>query len=257
MSETSEKKTRPGHFVWRELMSTDPAAAKAFYGGLFGWTFEEAPMPSGSYTLIKTEQGQIGGLTDLMPGAPPMSCWASFISVDDVDATAAKVSAHGGRLHVPPSDIPGVGRFAVFADPAGAVANLLRLADGDPEAPERPPLHSFCWETLNTDDVPKALDFYREVIGWNVVSGPSNMAVFAAGETQVADVETAPPGPGPHWLTHVVVANLGASREKAVALGGSILMGEVPIPEIGTLCIIQDPTGAVLSMFEPASRPAA
>jgi uncharacterized protein len=70
----------------------------------------------------------------------------------------------------------------------------------------------------------------------------------------VADVEPAPPGAPSHWVSHVVVTNLAESKARATSLGGAILSPDVHVPNVGTMSILRDPVGAVVSLFQPASN---
>jgi predicted enzyme related to lactoylglutathione lyase len=115
-----------GAFSWCELMTTDPAAAKDFYVRLFGWELEEMSMEGMTYTVVKAGGEAVGGIM-AMPaeaqGIPPH--WGSYVTVADVDATARKAQELGGKVLVPPLDIPGVGRFSVLQDPQGAVISAI------------------------------------------------------------------------------------------------------------------------------------
>jgi predicted enzyme related to lactoylglutathione lyase len=110
----------PGIFCWNELMTTDVPAAKAFYGALFGWGAADSPMPGiGTYTrFLRGKDSAAGLMKHPHAGAPP--AWLSYVQVASVDATAGKVAGLGGRLVVPPMDIPNMGRFAIATDPQGA-----------------------------------------------------------------------------------------------------------------------------------------
>ena len=117
-----------GAFSWNELVTSDPKAAAEFYGGLFGWTFDNMDMgPGGTYRVIKTGATSVGGVmkTPEQAGSMPPA-WGSYVTVADVDATLKKVSALGGRVIVPPMDVPKVGRMAVIADPQGATLNVIQ-----------------------------------------------------------------------------------------------------------------------------------
>src|SRR5688572_387976 len=111
-----------GVFSWCELMTTDVDAAKKFYTQLLGWTTEDMPMMEGmTYTIIKAGDLEIGGMMSVPPqnaGMPP--CWGTYVTVDDVDATAHRAEQLGAKTLIPPTDIPHVGRFHVFQDPQGA-----------------------------------------------------------------------------------------------------------------------------------------
>ncbi|WP_428423196.1 VOC family protein [Methylibium sp.] len=121
--------TTHGAFSWSELMTKDAAAATQFYGPLLGWTFDTMNMPHGAYHVIKVGDTPVGGIMGPAPDAPPMPpAWGCYVTVSDVDATAARVGALGGRVLVPPMDIPGVGRFTVIGDPQGAILNLITYA---------------------------------------------------------------------------------------------------------------------------------
>lgn len=121
-----------GDFSWVELMTTDVEAAKEFYRGVFGWELVDGPMPGGTYTVIKAGGRDVGGMMKLPstvpPGTPPH--WMAYVTVEDVDAVARKAEELGGRVLVPPTDIPDVGRFCTFQDPHGAVLSAIQYAKG-------------------------------------------------------------------------------------------------------------------------------
>lgn len=118
--------TTPGAFSWSELMTPDPASAREFYAGLFGWKFDEMQMPEGTYHVIKIGDTSIGGMMRPPPGSggmPPM--WGCYVTVADADATVRRCEELGGKVIVGPQDIPGVGRFAVILDRQGAALNVI------------------------------------------------------------------------------------------------------------------------------------
>lgn len=120
-----EQFRKQGFFSWCELLTDDVAAAKAFYATLFGWTFVDNPMGM-DYTLIRAEDKEIGGIMaipEAAKGMPPS--WGTYVTVDDVDAVAEKAVELGGKVLVPPRDIPEVGRFCVIRDPRGAMISAI------------------------------------------------------------------------------------------------------------------------------------
>lgn len=124
-----------GAFSWCELLTTDVAGARDFYGKLFNWAFEAAAEPNAHYTLLKYGSEQMGGLMTIPPAAAGMPpCWGVYVTVDDVDATAELAVALGGKVCLPPQDIPGVGRFAVLQDPQGAVISVITYRSCQPQA---------------------------------------------------------------------------------------------------------------------------
>lgn len=115
-----------GALSWCELMTTDAEAAKRFYTELLGWTCEPMDMGEFVYHVMKTGDQMVGGIMTCpkeMQGMPP--AWGTYITVDNVDARAAAVEKLGGKLLVPPTDIPEVGRFCALQDPQGATLYLI------------------------------------------------------------------------------------------------------------------------------------
>lgn len=116
-----------GAISWSELMTSDLEAAKSYYGRLLGWTFEDMPMEKMTYSVVKANGEEVGGIMPIPPEAgkmPPV--WGLYVTVDDVDATAEKAVGLGGKLCMPPQDIPEVGRFCVLEDPQGAVISIIQ-----------------------------------------------------------------------------------------------------------------------------------
>jgi len=133
MSDKAKPFPAPGSFCWNEMLTTNPDASRAFYTEFLGWKTEEIDMgPMGTYTLFRTAEGSdVGGMMAMPPdaaaaGAP--SHWLSYLSVDDVDESHQRALDLGATGCVPPTDIPGKGRFAVLTDPAGAVFGLYGSA---------------------------------------------------------------------------------------------------------------------------------
>jgi uncharacterized protein len=119
-----------GAFSWSELMTSDPEAAKRFYGEVFGWEMEDMSMPEMVYTVVKAGGESVGGIMAIPPesaGTPPH--WGVYVTVDDVDATVEKAVAMKATVMVPPMDIPEVGRMAVIQDPQGAMISVITYQD--------------------------------------------------------------------------------------------------------------------------------
>jgi len=126
----AERVNEPGALCWLELATRDPAGAKAFYGGVFGWGLKEPTDPAGMpYTEIERAGRPMGGILTMGPEmshVPPN--WSPYFQVADCDASAAKATSLGGRLIVGPMEIAKVGRFAVVQDPQGAVFQMFQPA---------------------------------------------------------------------------------------------------------------------------------
>ena len=132
MPETQALLLAPGMFCWVELASGDPSQAKQFYGELFGWNFDDTDAGNGfTYTMIDAAGAGFAGMYPLMDmqkeqGVPPH--WLNYVMVDDCDATFAQANELGAQAFVPPTDIENVGRFAVIADPQGAVFAFIQMS---------------------------------------------------------------------------------------------------------------------------------
>jgi hypothetical protein len=113
---------------WFELVSTDKAEAGAFYAALFGWQLETF-LGAAEYTLFKHGELSVGGVMQRTPemGDTP-SHWVVYFAVENCEATIRRVQELGGSLCAGPMDVAGVGRFAIVADPDGAIFAVIRLA---------------------------------------------------------------------------------------------------------------------------------
>ncbi len=117
-------------FCWNELATSDAGAAKKFYTELFGWKLTEGDVTPMVYSEIVAGERHIGGIyqkREEQAGMP--SQWMAYVAVEDVDASARRVEELGGKLHMPPCDIPKVGRFCIIADPTGATLAMITLND--------------------------------------------------------------------------------------------------------------------------------
>lgn len=154
---------------WVELGTSDPAAAKVFYEELFGWRPETDPRPeAGGYTMLLLGGSPVAAVTPRYAAGQP-TAWAVSFAVTDADATADAVTKAGGQVVVGPLDVFDAGRFAVVADPAGAVFALWQpRAFGGAAVFNKP--GSLGWVELLTRDVPGACHFYPQVFGWSMAA---------------------------------------------------------------------------------------
>src|SRR5580692_9641394 len=151
-----------GRFIWHELLTTDTAAAAAFYPKVVPWRTQPSNMPG--YTIFMAGGLQVGGLMTL-PADAGAAHWLMYVGTPDVDATVAQAQGLGAKVWKPASDIPNVGRFAVLADPQGATFAVFTPSGGPPPAGP-PPQGGFSWHELATTDVAAALRFYGGLLGW-------------------------------------------------------------------------------------------
>ena len=144
-------------------MTSDTEAARAFYKQAIGWTMADSGLTDRDYTILSAGATPVGGLMPIPQAsrdAGAMPCWMGYIGVDDVDAYAGKVKTAGGSIHRGPEDIPNVGRFAVAADPHGAIFLLFKGMGGQMPAEAAPdaPGH-IGWRELHAGDGPAAFAF--------------------------------------------------------------------------------------------------
>lgn len=257
--------TPPSPFVWYELMTSDATAAAAFYRSVIGWQTADAGMPDLAYTLLSaaTPAGpvQVGGLMALpaeaaAAGARP--AWTGYVAVDDVDARAAQVLQAGGAVHHPAQDIPGVGRFAIVADPQGAVVCLFKDL-GDAPAPQAAPgtPGTIGWHELYASDLDSAWGFYNDLFGWTKAEamdmGPMGIyQLFAAGGQAIGGMMTRPPEvPQPCWLYYVNVEAIDAAAARVAAASGRVISGPMQVPGGSWIVQCLDPQGAMFAMVAP------
>jgi hypothetical protein len=251
-----------GAFCWVELGTTEPEAAKTFYGGLFGWTPDDMPMgPGRYYTMWKLAGLELGAMYQLSAemlaqGVPPN--WMLYVSVGSVDETLARVAAAGGQAVAGPFDVADAGRMAVVQDPQGAAVGLwqprrnigIRVAGV---------VGTLCWSELATTDRAGATEFYPRVFGWGVNVRPMGEAEYTqwlvddrpvGGMLEMTEEWHGAP---PHWMPYFLAEDCDQTAERAAELGGAVLVPPTDVPEVGRFAVLRDPQGAHFSVFRPAA----
>jgi predicted enzyme related to lactoylglutathione lyase len=246
---------------WVDLQTTDQGAAKAFYAGVFGWTYDDQPMPDGPvYSMAKLGEDHIAAIASQSPelaaaGAPPM--WNTYIAVDSVDDTVAKVEAAGGQVAMAPFDVIGAGRMAFVLDPGGAAVAFWQAGAHVGASLVNEP-GTITWNELITTDS-SAAAFYQQVLGLTTAvmdMGTGQYTLFQAGGEQVGGT-VAPqlPGVPNHWHVYFAVADADAAAAKITELGGSILVEPFDSP-VGRMAVANDPQGAAFSIIQLAAQTA-
>jgi len=257
---TKTDKHDPGTVTWVDLMTTNPEAARTFYGALFGWTFDIGGPESGGYAMAKYEGRNTAGIGGQPPGAQFPPAWSVYFGTSDLDATVAAVKEGGGTLVMGPMDVMEEGRLAFFADPTGAHFGAwqpkrhhgAQLVD-EPGA--------MTWFEVNTRDAAKARDFYSRVFGleakkleggmpteyWTLHKGPRTVA----GVLQMTKEWEGVP---PHWMTYFAVADLDVAVKRIPELGGTISVPPFATP-YGRMAVVTDPAGAAFSIIKLAMPP--
>lgn len=250
-----------GKFVWYELMTTDTAAAETFYRDVVGWDARDAGMPGMSYTIFSAGELGVGGLMTLPEDAAAMGTppsWVGYVYVDDVDRSAAQLEKAGGAVYKPPGDIPGVGRFAVVADPQRATFALFKdngSGQGRPETRGLPGHGG--WHELHAKDGASAFDFYTKLVGWTKSTAMDMGAmgvyqIFAADGVDIGGMMTSPAAVSmPFWLFYFNVTSIEAAEGRVKAGGGQILNGPHEVPGGGWILQCRDPQGAMFALVGP------
>jgi predicted enzyme related to lactoylglutathione lyase len=243
---------------WIDLFTSDADAARAFYGSLFGWTAEEAGPEFGGYINFAKDEVAVAGCmrNDGQGGTPDL--WTIYLATDNVEKTVAKATDHGGQVIVPPMTVGELGIAAVIGDAGQAGIGLWQPGEfpgfgvlAEPGTPN--------WFELHTRDYDAAVDFYREVFGWDthtMADTPEfRYTTLGEGDGQLAGIMDAaaflPEGAPAQWSIYFLVEDADAALTSIVDLGGSIVTPAEDTP-YGRLATAADPTGAV---FKVQTRP--
>jgi len=245
-------------FIWYELTTSNQDAAEAFYRAVVGWKMSDAGQAGMRYTILSAGDRGMGGLTALSAeaaGARPG--WFGYIGVPDTDGAAKRIVEAGGVIHRGPDDIPNVGRFAVVADPGGAVFMLLTplpREDAPPAAePTTPGLVS--WHELYSSlGQEAAFRFYSALFGWETRElmdmGPTGKyRIFGADGVQMGGMMDKPENVlASAWGFYINVAGLDAAINRIKANSGQVLMGPHEVPGGSWIVQAVDPQGATFAL---------
>lgn len=247
----------PGTFSWFELATSDIAAARRFYMGLFGWEMREDPSGTAPYTMFRVGGQDIAaGYTQTQEqqaaGVPPH--WLNYVTVSSAAETAQRVRAHGGTVVMGPMDVMDVGRMAVLRDPQGATfavwEPLQHIGVGRTGEPN---LH--CWSELMTRDTAAAERFYTAVLPWGVTRqavGGSDYVMWMRGDQPAGGMMAMGPEFGdmpPGWGLYFAVTDCDAMAAKAQSLGARVVMPPFEAGDIGRCAVLLDPQGAAFSVI--------
>jgi uncharacterized protein len=249
-----------GRFVWYELTTTDVAAATAFYTKVMGWGAWDASVPGKRYILFSDGKSAISALSHLSDDARQMGVqpiWVGYVGVDDVDATAGRITRLGGAVHVPPTDVSDISRFSVFTDPQSARLALFKWRKPGLQQPVAPDVPGRVgWHELAAADCEQAWGFYGDLFGWQKADAETGATgtyqPFSAGGQMVGAMFTKPATiPAPLWIYYFNVRDIDATVRRVEAGGGEIVDG--PFEGAGGSWIARcaDPQGAVFALEGP------
>jgi uncharacterized protein len=274
----------PGVPCWIDTTQPDPEAATAFYGGVFGWEFEDvmAAGSPGEYYIARLRGGDVAAVGSQPAEGPGDAVWNTYVWVDDADETAARVRDAGGTVLLEPADVGDSGRMAVFADPAGAAFCVWQAKEHRGAAIVNEP-GSLNFNDLHTRDLEGAKEFYGAVFGWELLdlgggsawalpgygdfleqrnpgmrAGMADMGAPERFEDVVASVNPIPdnqPDVPAHWGVTFAVDDADAIAARAAELGGRVVAPPFDAPWV-RMTIISDPQGAAFtaSKFVPENK---
>ena len=248
---------------WVDLQTTDQSAAKQFYAALFGWSYDDNPMPGGGgvYSMATLHGETVAAIAPMPPGAPegmpPM--WNTYIAVDNVDVTANKVAPAGGQVLMPAFDVGDAGRMTFITDPTGAAVGLWQANRHIGATLVNEP-GAVMWNELITEKPDPALAFYEAVIGltyttMQMAPGQTYRVLKADGSDVGGCMEPPMPGIPNHWHVYFAVHDADATVAKAAAAGGQIVAEPFDIPSVGRNAVLSDPQGAMFSVLKPVPPP--
>lgn len=249
-----------GNFIWYELLTSDTQAAEAFYTHVVGWGAEDSANSPVKYTLLTVDKAPVAGLMSAkdakVEGVPPM--WSGYIMVDDVAAYVERVKETGGKVHTDIMEIPGVGTFAVVADPLGAPFQLFKPSKQAPDNYPAPfTTGTIGWHELVSGDADKAFTFYSTLFGWTkgeaMDMGPmGTYQIFNVDgqmyggmmtSTNAADVKL--------WRFYFIVDNIDAAVARIKEKGGQVTTEPMAVPGDAWIIEGRDPQGAYFALTGP------
>lgn len=248
---------------WVDLATTDVEGSKAFYAELFGWEWstEETDQPDNPYHMARLRDRAAAGLMQQAPeqtgmGIPCM--WQLYLTVDDIEATAAGAVDAGGSVMAPPFDVMDAGRMAVLTDPSGAVICLWQAKEHiGAEVVNEP--GAFTWAELTTTDQPAIAEFYGKLVGMTSevteMPGLGQMTFLKINGEDVASAMPPPmEGMPNHWGAYFAVEDTDAACARIRELGGQVLAEPFDIAP-GRCAPVMDPAGAAFSIIALAEQP--
>jgi predicted enzyme related to lactoylglutathione lyase len=247
----------PGTFSWADLSTTDQDAAKAFYGGLFGWEITDMPVDENTVYSMASIGGKAVGAISPQPqqqrdaGVPP--AWNSYITVVDADAAVQRAQDLGATVHAPAFDVMQAGRMAVIQDPQGAYFLVWQPNEHIGASLVNAP-GALSWNELGSPDLDGSARFYGELFGWSTSQMEGSEMPYliiqnSEGASNGGIRPPMPPDTPAFWLVYFAVDDIAAAAAKVSQLGGAVLAEPMDIG-IAKIGVFQDPQGAVFALYD-------
>ena len=242
----------PGTFCWLDLSTSDAAGAKAFYGGLFGWEFEDTEVPGGGvYTMCRVGGDDVAAIVqqDEHPAH-----WNNYVSVASADETSATAKQLGAQMIEEPFDVMSAGRMALLADPEGAALCMWEPREHFGAGRVNDP-GCLTLNQLNTHYPERVAGFYGDLFGWEISQvsdepaywGINNKGWLNGGIMELPEEAGEAP---PHWFPYFVSEDVEAATERIEELGGTVVVPPMTTSPEGRILVATDPQGASFGLFE-------
>ena len=256
-----------GQLIWYELMTPDAEASKAFYDAVVGWQIGDPVPEFQGYRMIGRSDGKFAGgvlpITAEMQQHGARPTWLGYIGVDDTDSAVESIEQAGGKSLMSATDIPGVGRIAMVADPQGVPFYLMKPVPPEGRENEQSDVFSVDqpqrvrWNELATSDPDAAIDFYRSQFGWDQ-EGDMDMGemgkyrfIHNRGVAIGAVMRKPPQLPVSRWTYYFGVDDIDRAAEAVKIGGGQVLNGPMEIPGGEFAVNAADPQGASFGLVGP------
>ena len=242
------KKLPAGFFCWADVAVTDPKATHTFFSELLGWRRRVRPTDDAhAYSIMTLDGRRVAGICEVEETGP--SQWMSYLLVDDLKASTARVGNLGGTVLKADIKIIDKGEMSVVQDPTGAIFALWQSAQSEPD--EHRCIGSVGWTELLTPDVEKASAFYSGLVGWeysDTLIGGTDYRIFTLAGREVGGMKkgTEPAA----WRVHFAVNDCDAKCKNALELGGKVLDQAFDLEQIGRCALLADPSGGVFGIVE-------
>jgi uncharacterized protein len=240
----------PGAPSWADLTIPDLDAALAFYGGLFGWEFEDQGEEAGHYHQALKDGKRVAGIGPNQPGAPPMAFWTVYLAGTDADAHANAITGAGGNVTVGPLQVLDAGRMVAAQDPTGAMFGIWE--PGEHAGAQLHDEHAaLSWAELLTGDLEAAVRFYDALFDYTfegLPEDPEGYRVLKLGNDYVGGIWRVGDATPAHWVAYFKLDDVDAGFERAHKLGGE-LVGEPVDSAYGRWASVRDPQGAVFRLI--------
>jgi predicted enzyme related to lactoylglutathione lyase len=240
---------------WIDLMTSDPAKARAFYTGLFGWKAEDPNPDFGGYSNFSKDGVLVAGCMQSTPGEGVSDTWSVYLAVDDAQATSDAALAAGGGVHLPPMQVGPLGTMGMLGDAGGASIGIWQPGEhkgfgvlAEANAP--------AWFELHTRDYDASVAFYRTAFGWDAHTMSETeefrYTTLGEGEAALAGIMDAaailPEGTPAHWAVYFGVDDTDKAVARVEELGGAVTSPPQDSP-YGRLASATDSTGAALNFM--------